>query len=62
MSEIFGTDESLIVEDFCDSDLELELSIAVMASDANSESVSTWISKEDAEKLIAHLKTAFNLD
>lgn len=62
MSTVYGTNESLIVDDRPDSDGELSLSMAVMASDADSESVSTWINKAGAEELIAHLQAAFHID
>ena len=59
MSKIFGTNERLIVEDCPDSDLELEISMAVMASDG--ESVSTWINEDQAKLLVAHLKNVFGI-
>jgi len=59
MSKVFGTNERLIVEDYLDSDLELEISMAVMASDGDS--VSTWINKEQAKLLIAHIKHVFEI-
>lgn len=61
MSKIFGTNERLIVEDKPDSDSELEISMSVMANEAQDESVTTWINRNDAIELIEHLKKAFNL-
>lgn len=59
MSKIYGTNETLIVEDFPDSHGELEVNMSVIKSD--DESVTTWLNKEEAEKLIEHLKRAFRL-
>lgn len=59
MSAIFGTNERLIVDDVPDSDGELNISMAVYSSDY--EHTDTWIDKEQAEALIAHLRAAFDL-
>jgi hypothetical protein len=59
MSIVLGTNERLIIEDMPDSDLELEISMAVMASDG--ESVSTWLNEVEAKKLVDHLTLVFEI-
>jgi len=59
MSIVSGTNERLIVEDALDGDGELNISMAVYSSD--DESTDTWINKEMAVELIAHLKRVFEI-
>ena len=61
MSKIFGEDERLIVESGLDFEGDLEISMAVLASDKGSESVSTYIKEQDAKRLILHLEKVFDL-
>ena len=58
-STIYGTNEKLMVDDHADSDGELGISMAVTACDADAGSAHTWLSMQDAQKLIEHLKSAF---
>lgn len=59
MSEIFGTNERLIIEDAPDSDGELEVYMPIDGGD-NGE-VFTWLNKEDAIRLMTHLQNAFGI-
>jgi len=58
MSIVSGTNERLIVEDALDSDGELNISMVVYSSDDDTD---TWINKEMAVELIAHLKRVFEI-
>ena len=58
MSIVSGTNERLIVEDALDGDGELNISMAVYSSDDYTD---TWINKEMAVELIAHLKRVFEI-
>lgn len=62
MSKVFGTRESVIIEDSADSSGELEIGMAIMADDHDSESVDDWINKDDAIRLIEHLQKVFGLN
>jgi hypothetical protein len=59
MSTIFGTAERLIVSDTVDSDLHVEISMAIYASD--SESVSDWLNEDEAKRLVEKLTRIFEL-
>ncbi len=59
MSKVFGTNQSLFVDDEKDSDGEINVFMPVMACD--SESVETWLDKQEALKLISHLQSVFNI-
>lgn len=61
MSKVFGTNDSLIMDDNVDSDGELEIMMPVYASDFDSESVTTWIDREGAIKIMEHLQNVFGI-
>ena len=59
MSQIFGTNDQLCIEDDKDSEGELEVSMSILATD--SESVSSWLNRDDAIKVVEHLQKVFDI-
>ena len=59
MGESFGINKRMFVSDNLDSDSELEFSMVIFASDGDE--VNSWLNKEDAVKLIEHIKKVFNI-
>jgi hypothetical protein len=59
MSKIFGTNERLIIQDEPDSDGELLVSMPIYSSDVSC--VDTWIDREQAIEIMAHLQNCFGI-
>ncbi len=59
MAKIFGTNEKLIIQDSPDSDGELQISMPIHSDDISC--TDTWINREDAIKIMEHLRNCFGI-
>jgi len=59
MSEVYGTNESLVIDDEVDSDGELN--IVMITNYGDNRLADTWIDKDMAERIILKLGKVFDI-
>lgn len=57
MATIHGTNNRLVISETVDSDLYVEVSMAVFATDGDQ--VTTWLTEEDAANIVKELSRIF---